>query len=309
MPPISRVFLFLFPLLCVLLGTACPAKGAHCSEIAPTLADLERRFACDISLAALDVQGGQKVLYRADNRFAFCSTFKFFLVAEVLRKADADRSLVGKRLFWKENEEQEWSPATRGRGGEGMSVIALCEAAMTLSDNTAANLLLRLLGGPFAMTKGMRALGDRNFLLCDYEPRLNYTGTELANRGENRLPQANTATAAGFLQAMRTLLFDRAYPDFSRNLLLQLAGKTRTGTGRIQASLPKGATLFHKTGTGFGNVHDLALVRYPNGRECLLVIFTKNTQNVEKEDQAGRVARQERAMSEAVRTVLEYLGM
>ena len=119
MPPISRVFLFLFPLLCVLLGTACPAKGAHCSEIAPTLADLERRFACDISLAALDVQGGQKVLYRADNRFAFCSTFKFFLVAEVLRKADADRSLVGKRLFWKENEEQEWSPATRGRGGEG----------------------------------------------------------------------------------------------------------------------------------------------------------------------------------------------
>lgn len=190
MPPISRVFLFLFPLLCVLLGTACPAKGAHCSEIAPTLADLERRFACDISLAALDVQGGQKVLYRADNRFAFCSTFKFFLVAEVLRKADADRSLVGKRLFWKENEEQEWSPATRGRGGEGMSVIALCEAAMTLSDNTAANLLLRLLGGPFAMTKCMRALGDRDFLLCDYEPRLNYTGTELANRGENRLPQA-----------------------------------------------------------------------------------------------------------------------
>ena len=307
MPSFPRAFLPMLLVVCALWGTVCPAEGKECSSLAPKLAALERKFACDISLAALDAQGKSMVLYRANERHAFCSTFKFFLVAEILRLAEADKTLLEKRLFWKEGEEQEWSPATRGRGGEGMSVLALCKAAMTLSDNTAANLLLRLLGGPVVMTKRMRGLEDRDFLLCDFEPELNHTGAELARFGKERPPQANTSTAAGFLQALQTLLLDD-YPDHARDLLLQLASETRTGTGRIAASLPKGAALFHKTGTGYGNVHDLGLVRMEDGRECLLVIFTKNARKRD-EDQAQRVARQENALAEASRIVLDYFGL
>lgn len=307
-------------ILCLTLGTVCLAGPA--SEIdgsldkatGPSLdarfGDIEREQGCDIHLAAFDAQDGRLVTYRAGERLAFCSTFKFFLVAEILRLADRDRNVLAQRLFWQAADELSWSPATRGRGERGMSVLALCEAAMALSDNTAANALLRLLGGPKAMTRVLRSLGDRDFLLCDYEPDLNHTGTEFAGTekeaGQDRPPHANTGSAMGFLQALRALFVSpgSTFPEFSRAQLLRLA--RARDKKRIASVLPEGAEFFRKTGTGYGNVHDMGLVRCQDGRQCLLVIFTKASG---RREGSVSVPAQERAIACAAHLVFETFGL
>lgn len=243
-------------------------------RLTAALAALEKESGRSIGLAACDVQQATAFFYQGQRRFAFCSTFKFFLAAEILRLAGENSGLLEQRLHWEESAELSWAPGTRGRGREGMTVAQLCTVAVQQSDNSAANLLLRLSGGPEAFTAAMRRMGDTDIVLCDYEPEVNRAGWQSGAADAH----ANTATAAGFLTALRTVLFGDMLSQAARARLLDFAADVQTGTRRIAAALPEGARLWHKTGTGWGNVHDFGLVRTGEGeqtRDILLVIFVK----------------------------------
>jgi len=115
-----------------------------------------------LGLAVMDTGTGARFARRGDERFAFCSTFKFLLAAAILDKVDRGQERLDRRVPIAASDLLGNSPATeKNVGAMGMTVAALCEAAITLSDNAAANLLLPAIGGPAGLTRYVRDLGGR----------------------------------------------------------------------------------------------------------------------------------------------------
>jgi beta-lactamase class A len=124
--------------------------------------DLEKSSGGRLGVATLDTGSGVQAGHRAGERFPMCSTFKLLAVAAVLARVDRGREHLNRRIAFGTADLLEYAPATRARVAEGSMPIAdLCEAAITVSDNTAANLLLAILGGPAGLNTYVRSLGDR----------------------------------------------------------------------------------------------------------------------------------------------------
>src|SRR5262245_27336953 len=154
-------------------GGARRARAAGVADLAPTLARIEAESGGRLGVAVLDTASGARAGHRADDRFPMCSTFKMLLSAAVLARVDAGRERLDRRVRYTAAEIISTSPATQHHVADGMTVAELCEAAVTLSDNTAANLLLAAIGGPPGFTAYARSLGDRVTRLDRTEPALN----------------------------------------------------------------------------------------------------------------------------------------
>lgn len=227
------------------------------------LAAIERRVGGRLGVAALDVGTGRRLGYRADERFPMCSTFKWLLVARVLSRVDASEEKLSRILPYGPDDLLEYAPVTRAHVGEGgMSLAALCAAAIERSDNTAANLLLATVGGPSGLTSYLRTIGDSVTRLDRVEPALNG-----AVPGDPR----DTTTPAAMLGDLRSLLVEGRLAADSRDRLLGwLAGNT-TGDGKLRAGLPAGWRVGDKTGMGeHGATNDVAIA-WPDGRAPVLI--------------------------------------
>jgi beta-lactamase class A len=238
-------------------AVATPEAGAARADAVRRLADLEKPLGGRIGVAALDTAHGASLLHRADERFALCSTFKWLLAAAVL--AEIDRGSIGldQPLTYGPADLLEVAPVTAAHVREGsLPVGALCAAAVTLSDNTAANLLMKRLGGPQAVTRFLRTTGDETTRLDRWEPGLN-----------SNLPgdARDTTTPAAMLGSMRTILVGNALSPKSREHLLGWLKACETGHQRLRAGLPPGWMAGDKTGTGDrGAVNDIAIIWPPD---------------------------------------------
>lgn len=161
------------------------------------------------------------------------------------------------------------SPATRKNVERGMTVGELCEAAMIYSDNGAANLLLAALGGPPAMTRFWRGLGDTSTRLDDNEPKLN-----LPN-GDH-----NTSTPTAMLGDLRIMLLGNALSPHARAQLLAWMAANTTGGEMLRAGLPAGWHVGDKTGRNpdFGFTNDLAIITPPGRKPILAVCYSARSQ-------------------------------
>ncbi len=168
-------------------------QASPSASIRSELATLERTSGGRLGLCALNTANGADILYRADERFPFCSTFKLVLAATVLARSLAAPDLMEKRIRYEQGDLVHYSPATAEHIADGMTVTELCRAAVELSDNTAANLLMNMLGGPSAVTAYARSIGDREFRLDRWEPALN-----TAMPGDRR----DTSTPAAMAQTV-----------------------------------------------------------------------------------------------------------
>ena len=157
-----------------LAGCALPGKPARAHEARDALADLDRSLGARLGVAMHDTASGVRIGYRAEERFPLTSTFKFLAAGAVLAKIDAGRDQFERRVRFEKSDLVAYSPATeKHAGGQGMTLAELCEAAVTLSDNTAGNLLLAAIGGPDGLTRFARTLGDEVTRLDRIEPALN----------------------------------------------------------------------------------------------------------------------------------------
>jgi beta-lactamase class A len=151
-----------------------PADGRIAAAQAE-LAALETRFGGRLGVMAVDTATGAAGGHRPDERFLLASTVKVPIVAAILRRAEQEQGLLERLIRYDRSALLEYAPATTANLATGMTVAALCEAAITVSDNTAANLLFDLLGGPAAATAFVRTLGDPTTRLDRLEPELNLT--------------------------------------------------------------------------------------------------------------------------------------
>jgi len=224
---------------------------------------IEASVAGRLGVAVLDTATGALEGYRLDERFAMCSTFKFLAVAMVLARVDAGQQRLDERIVVTRASLIDWSPVTGKHVGQPMSVADLCEAAITLSDNAAANLLLASAGGPAAVTAFARRIGDDVTRLDRTEPTLN-EGTP----GDPR----DTSTPRAMARTLQTVLLGNALSPASRARLVAWMTATATGVERLRAGLPVDWRLAHKTGTGrLGTTNDIGVL-WPPRRAPLVVV-------------------------------------
>jgi beta-lactamase class A len=264
------------------------AFPAFANDAGPALADLERRSGGRLGVAALDTASGRQTGHRADERFPLCSTFKFLAAALVLARVDRGDERLDRRIVFSAEDLVTYSPVTKDHVGPGgLSVAEICEAAVTLSDNAAGNLMLASFGGPPALTAYARTLGDGLTRLDRIETELNE-----ATPSDPR----DTTTPAAMLGTMRRLLVDDALSAGSRQRLSGWLLASKTGGKRLRAGLPTDWRVGDKTGAGGnGTANDIAIA-WPPGRKPILiaVYFTGSTISDEARNaviaDAGRLA-------------------
>lgn len=198
-----------------------------------------------------------------------CSTFKVLAVAAILRRRQTDPGLLDRLVRYDRSHVVPNSPVTAEHVADGMTVSALCDAAITHSDNTAANELLRILGGPAAVTTFARTLGDEVTRLDRWEPELN-----VVPPGEQR----DTSTPATMAADLRALTLGEALDPVGRDMLTGWLLANTTGATRIRAGLPAGWRVGDKTGAGARTeLNDLAIVWPPQRAPLIVSIYTVRT--------------------------------
>jgi beta-lactamase class A len=259
------------------LATKDAGKTALTEKINKQLAQVEAGVDGRLGVALLDTASGFHAGRRMDEAFPMCSTFKFLVAAFVLARVDRAQESLERRIVYSKSDLLEYSPVTKHHAdGAGMSVSALCDAAITLSDNTAANLLLASFGGPAGLTGFVRSLGDTHTRLDRNEPTLNES-----TPGDPR----DTTTPNAMLADMRALLLGDRLLTASRAQLQAWLDANKTGDKRIRAHLPKNWRVGDKTGTGsHGSTNDIAILRPPGRAPIIVTIYLTQT----KADSARR---------------------
>lgn len=249
---------------------ASAAAAAAAAAVAPAaagqmLAELESSVGGRLGVCAIDASSGRVIAHRADERFPFCSTFKAMLSAAVLAQSVERPALLQQRVTYTRADLVNYSPVSEKHVGEGMTVAALCEAAIQYSDNSAANLLMKLLGGPSAVTAYARSIGDDTFRLDRWETELN-----TALPGDLR----DTTTPAAMAASMRVLMVGDALPAAQRAQLVAWMRGNKVGDKRLRAGVPAGWTVGDKTGTGdYGTTNDAGVVWSPSRAPIAVAVY------------------------------------
>ncbi|OKK22046.1 beta-lactamase [Streptomyces sp. CB00455] len=254
-------------------GTAFAAPPRR-GRIVRELATLERDHSARLGVYARNTATGETVLYRADELFPMCSLFKPLAVAAVLRDLDRDGEVLARRIHYTEQDvvKSGHAPVT-GRPenlAAGMTIEQLCAATICQSDNAAGNLLLRELGGPGAVTRLCRSLGDGVTRLDRWEPELN-------SAEPDRLTDTTSPRAIGRAYG-RLALGDALSPRDRERLTGWLLANT-TSTERFRKGLPADWTLADKTGGGqYGTNNDAGITWPPHRAPIVMAVLTTRHQ-------------------------------
>jgi len=215
-----------------------------------------------LGLHVLDTQTGRRWSFDDDSRYAMASTFKMLLAAAILQRADLGSISLDQQVRVRESDILSHAPVTSKHLDSPMTVRELCAAVVEVSDNPAANLLLKMIDGPVGLTRFLRALGDRETRLDRYELELN-----------SNLPgdPRDTTTPRAMVHSMEQVLTRQVLSPASRELLLGWMIAASTGLKMFRQGLPPEWKIGDKTGKGAnGAVNDL-VIAWPPGRKPILV--------------------------------------
>ncbi|MEV5429041.1 class A beta-lactamase [Streptomyces sp. NPDC052701] len=245
------------------LLTATPARAAD--DVTARLRELEEQHGARLGVFAHNLRTKRTVRHRADELFPVCSLFKTLAAAAVLRDLDRDGEVLSRRIHYTAADlPEDGSDRTREHLAEGMTVAELCDAAIRYSDNGAGNLLLRELGGPTAITRFARSLGDPVTRLDRWE-------TELNSAEPWRITDTTSPRAIGRTYA-RLVLGD-ALERGDRDLLTHWLLNNTTSGNRLRAGLPPTWTVADKTGAGsYGTNNNVGIAWTEDGTPLVLAI-------------------------------------
>ncbi|WP_327121944.1 class A beta-lactamase [Streptomyces sp. NBC_01341] len=265
-------------------GTAPSRSDATAHRTARAFRELERDFGARLGVYAIATGSGRSVTHRPDERFAYASTCKALLAAALLEAHPLQR--LDRRVRYGPGDLVANSPVTEQHVRTGLSLRALCDAAVRHSDNTAANLLFRELGGPGGLQNALVALGDRTTRCDRYE-----TDLSEAAPGDPR----DTSTPRALATALRAYALGDVVGDVlgadKRAVLTDWLKRNTTGDALIRAGTPDGWVVGDKTGTGgYGTRNDIAVVWPPDSPPVTLAVLSRRAAR-EAEPQDRLIAR------------------
>lgn len=246
-------------------ATAAPTLAPAAAPGEAMLAALEKTSSGRLGVSALNTADGRRIDHRAQERFPFCSTFKVILAAAILERSTRVSGLMQQRVHYAQKDLVTYSPISGKHVASGMTVAQLCAAALQYSDNTSGNLLIKILGGPPAVTAFARSIDDKAFRLDRWETELN-----TAIPGDPR----DTSTPAAMAASLHALVLGDRLPVPQREQLRGwLCGNT-TGAKRVRAGAPANWQIGDKTGSGdYGTANDIAVLWPPAREPIVLVVY------------------------------------
>ncbi|ONI74146.1 class A beta-lactamase [Kribbella sp. ALI-6-A] len=262
---------------------ATPTPTTSTPTTTPYAADfqrLESRFAARLGVYAVDTGTGREIAHNADARFPYASTFKALAAGAVLRK----NKLAGmnKVVKYSTSDLEPNSPVAEKHVATGMTLLALSDAAVRYSDNTAANLLFAELGGPKGLEAILRELGDNVTSMVRDEPEM--------SDWDPKNPR-DTSTPRAFAKNLRAMVLGDALAKPERDQLITWLKTNTTGAELIRAGVPKSWVVGDKTGTAgtYGGRNDIAVI-WPPGRSPIVVAVFSNRRAPEAEPDNRLVA-------------------
>lgn len=290
----------------VLTGVGALALGA--CDVAPASPTLEIRQtpgAWEVDLGALEAAHGGRIgleardgnmaSWRAHERFNYCSTFKTFLATATLERVQRGEEQLDRAIPITAADMVFHAPITQPAVGSTLTIEQLCKGTVEVSDNPAANLLIRELGGIDAFRAWYRSIGDQSTTVDRLEPMM--------NRKDGEKDTTTPAQAASNL----TSVFGSGaiQPQLEEPLLARLRGwmiDSPTGASRIKGGVPSGWTVAHKTGTGgTGQTNDIGVIQPPSGDPIHIAIYYEAPSDLS-------ATRRDRVIAEATRLALQRLG-
>ena len=234
---------------------------------------------------------GEQFGYRENELFPMCSTFKMLAASLVLHRVDGGIEQLDRRVKVPRNAVVESSPVTKKHIDGEMTMAEICEAAVTVSDNGAGNLMLESFGGPAQLTAYLRSLGDKVTRLDRIEPELNESLP-----GDER----DTTSPAAMAETVERLTLGDSLSPKSRAQLVEWLVANKTGDERIRAGLPKGWKCGDKTGTGErGSTNDAAVIWPASGNPIVMTVYLTGTKEV--------LAKRNAAIASVSRTLIEAI--
>ncbi|HKU15484.1 MAG TPA: class A beta-lactamase [Steroidobacteraceae bacterium] len=277
---ISRRTLFAAAVSTVVAGACAHRFASLQREFTAAVGTIQARIGGRIGVYVLDTESQLELAFNARERFAMCSTFKLLLAAAVFQRVEAGTLALDDKLAVRPEDIVPHAPITSAHVAEGsMSVRDLCAAIVTVSDNAAANILLKPLGGPAALTRFLRDIGDRVTRLDRTEVELN---TNLP--GDPR----DTTTPQAMALSMENILLGDVLSMQSRLQLIAWMRQSTTGLRRLRAAVPAQWKPGDKTGNGRNGAANNLMVAWPPGRSAVLaaVYMSESAQPVSALDDA-----------------------
>ena len=257
------------------------------------LSALETGHGGRLGFLAHDLGSGRQLTSRGDERFVYCSTFKMYLSAAILLRVQAGQERLDRMIPITASDMINHAPVTEPAIGSALSVERLMQAVVEVSDNPAANLLLKALGGLEAMRAFYRGIGDDSTTVDRFEPEM------------NRLDGIkDTITPAQSAANLHRLFIDPTSPlsAESKTMLLGWMFTSPTGVDRIKAGVPDAWRVAHKTGTGgYGPTNDIGILYPPTGEPIIVAAYYHATRDTSDAENAAVIA-------QATRMALSRLG-
>jgi beta-lactamase class A len=245
-------------------NSAQPKQKKQGTAITNDFAKLEEKFDARLGVFALDTGTNQIVTYRSDERFIYASTHKALAVGALLQQRSiAD---LNQRITYTRNDLVNYNPITEKHIDTGMTLKELCDASLRYSDNTAANLILKQMGGPSGFKKSLREIGDLITNPEHFEPELNEV-----DPGETH----DTSTPRALATSLQAFTIGDVLSMEKRTILIDWLKRNTTGDTLIRAGVPKGWEVADKTGAGsYGTRNDIAIIWPPKGDPIVLAILS-----------------------------------
>ncbi|MFD6095804.1 class A beta-lactamase [Nocardiopsis flavescens] len=274
-------------------ATGAPTRPAD--PPSPLLLDsdftrLEEEFDTRLGVYALDTGTGLAVEFQADERFAYCSTFKVLAFGAVLDRTPLDQ--LDRVVTYSEADLVFHSPVTREHVSTGMTLREIGDAALRHSDNTASNLLFEELGGPQELGEALRGIGDDVTSVDRIAPEM-----AEAVPGDVR----DTSTPRAMAASLRAFALGDVLPQEKRDILVAMMRANTTGDDLIRAGVPEGWRVGDKTGAcGYGTRHDIGVLWPPAGDPVVLAVMSSR-------DEAG-AGYDDALVAQAAALAVEALG-
>jgi beta-lactamase class A len=280
-----------------------------------------------VGMSALHVESNRRFAFHGEDRFPMASSFKIPIAVQLLDRVDRGELRLDQMVTIEPHDLHPGSgmlSSLLNKPGVVLSLRNLLELMLLISDNSATDIVLRLAGGPEAVTAKMRELGISGIdvnrptvnLIADWigatlPPESEWTPERFSKLLDAATPEQRKQASDRFNQDLRdtsqpnamAALLEKIYhrqlhkPETAA-LLLDILYRCQTGEARIKGMLPPGTEVAHKTGSIGGTINDVGILNLPdNAGHVVLALFVK---------QGSKSEASERAIAQISRAVYDY---
>jgi beta-lactamase class A len=257
---------------------AAPAAAAASPDLVSVEQQLQSLMAdksADVGIAALDLNTGESLSIKGDTPFPMASTVKVAIAALYLSQVDHGQKTLDDTI-------------------QGEPVRRLMAKMLIYSDNHAADILFKDVGGPRAVHQWLTQNGIQGV-------HVDRTIAQLLADRRDLWDTRDSSTPKAMVDLLRRIYRGELISSQSRNYLLGVMAKCETGKNRMKWLLPAGTPVEHKTGTLDGLSDDVGFITMPDGHRIALAIFARGGSN-----RPQAIAQAARAIYDGFRTLVTW---